>query len=158
MFASVDNETRATMGKWQKIDPVEIKVGDRVKLVDRYVSHGMKHRDEVRFPVRDVPIGGVNEYAALSEGRTWYVRRPKPAKPLTRPDEPPVGAFFRVDRTGEVFRAYGPQSNREYLGVGSPGIQRLWSRWDEITEPGDTITELVLVESQPTVMAMERES
>ena len=145
MFASVDNETRATMGKWQKIDPVEIKVGDRVKLVDRYVSHGMKHRDEVRFPVRDVPIGGVNEYAALSEGRTWYIRKPKKQKPLTRPDEPQPGTFFRVERTGSEYvrRSYGYQDLLSLLD----DSWTVWG-WDDITEPGDTITLLDLVERE----------
>ena len=73
---------------------------------------------------------------------------PEPPPP-TRPEEPPVGSFFRVDRSGDMYRAYGPIGpDRCYLGIGSGtgGAQRLWSDWEQLTEPGDTWTLLELRE------------
>ncbi len=187
--------------KWERIDPADVKVGDRVR------TNAIDKPDAYDFTVIERGRQWIGIFA-LGPDRTWYVRKPKPAKdtyyaeleaevkelkserdethaqlddamltvaeqrtniaslekairslnnyinrlesqkaePPTRPDEPPDGSFFRVDRTGELFRTYGPTGWREYLGVGSPGIQRLWSGWSEITEPGDTITMLELVE------------
>lgn len=198
------------MSKWKKVtDPATIKVGDQVKLADTWARVSGDGRKQLTFfTVESVSARVIDGYMHEANGRTWYVRKPKPAKdtyyaeleaevkelkaerdethaqlddamltvaeqrtniaslekairslnnyinrlesqkaePPTRPDEPPDGSFFRVDRTGELFRTYGPTGWREYLGVGSPGIQRLWSGWSEITEPGDTITRLELTE------------
>lgn len=143
--------------KWQRVDPGNIKVGDRVKYVDLWRANGERRRDVARLTVTDVGAGYVNTWAAIADGRTWYVRRPKHpklkatvwAEPLTRPDEPPVGTFFRVERTGETYWRHYPLSGDAYwhlVPFAECGVNPDWNRWDEITEPGDTITLLELVE------------
>jgi hypothetical protein len=61
---------------------------------------------------------------------------------LQRPDEPPVGSFFRVDRTGVEYVRVEKYGLRQYFLVAGLGH---WA-WDEITIPGDTITLLELTE------------
>ena len=73
---------------------------------------------------------------------------PKKPTPPTRPDEPPVGSFFRVDRTGGKFLSIEPNGDYRYLVLDRatddwPSDTR---PWDEITEPGDTIQMLELRE------------
>lgn len=124
--------------KWQRIDPAELKVGDRVK-----VKHDCGDYRETTFANvvhrSDVEIG-VGPYCFYPNQGTWYIRKPK-KKPLTRPDEPPVGTFFRVDRTG-----------RNYLRLNDDGYTYATGdttyAWQDITEPGDTITLLDLVERE----------
>jgi len=73
---------------------------------------------------------------------------PEEPTPPTRPDEPPVGTFFRVDRTGGKFLSIEPNGDYRYLVLDRatddwPSDTR---PWDEITEPGDTWTLLELRE------------
>ncbi len=77
---------------------------------------------------------------------------PKKPTPPTRPDEPPVGSFFRVDRTGIIYWKCGvdisfrrplPPYQQMIPPAPSPGAVK---RWELITEPGDTITMLELLE------------
>ena len=73
---------------------------------------------------------------------------PEEPTPPTRPDEPPVGSFFRVDRTGGKFLSIEPNGDYRYLVLDRatddwPSDTR---PWDEITEPGDTIKMLELRE------------
>jgi hypothetical protein len=78
---------------------------------------------------------------------TFYVRKPKKAKPPVRPDEPPVGSFFRVDRTGfEFWRFASMEDGYGYWQISPRSEEPDWERWDDITEPGDTITRLYLRE------------
>ena len=67
------------------------------------------------------------------------MNRPKP----TRPDEPPVGSFFRVG--GALSAAYRRHDKtiNGYFCITSPTG---WRNWHEITNPGDTITMLELRE------------
>ena len=135
MFASVDNETRATMGKWQKIDPAEIKVGDWVK-----VKHDCGEYKETTYAHVVHTDGyeiGVGPYCFYSNRGTWYIRKPK-LKPLTRPGEPPVGTFFRVDRTGADWLRLNADDYTEATG------DKTYA-WSFVTEPGDTIQLLKLV-------------
>ena len=65
----------------------------------------------------------------------------------TRPDEPPVGTFFRVDRTGfEFWRFASMEDGYGYWQISPRSEEPDWERWDDITEPGDTITRLYLRE------------
>ena len=136
------------MSKWQKIDPAEIKVGDLVKV--RHVSDAYEATTSaVATNVTDLQIG-VGPYNLYKNEGTWYIRKPKKAKPPTRPDEPPVGSFFRVDRTGGKFLAIEPNGDYRYLVLNRatddwPSDTR---PWDEITEPGDTLTMLELREEE----------
>lgn len=80
MFASVDNETRATMGKkWQKIDPAELKVGDQVKAKnceDGSVIMGRANRRELT----GLAVGQYWFTVSAEPHITWYVRKPKRVK------------------------------------------------------------------------------
>ncbi len=203
------------MGKWQKIDPAEIKVGDLVKV--RHVSDAYEATTSaVATNVTDLQIG-VGPYNLYKNEGTWYIAKPKKAKPdseladghsahhwrnrynkqldhnkqleasnagrrvkmqrlekeakdarrwvvewesryavlaasinelpkkptpPTRPDEPPVGSFFRVDRTGIEWVRVGTWIHGYQL-IPCDDEQR---SWETITEPGDTIQMLELRE------------
>jgi len=68
--------------KWVKVDPAEIKVGDRVRVVQKFTD---PKRTEVTVGrvrlVEDdymIEVGGI--YCYLKPVNiTWYVRKPKPA-------------------------------------------------------------------------------
>ena len=129
------------MGKWIKTDPATLKVGDEVRWVVE-ITGGRVIREVVVSEVcpRSIRLGLT--YIAPGNG-TWYIRKPKKAKPLTRPDEPPVGSFFRVG--GALSAAYRRHDKTidGYFCITSPTG---WRNWHEITEPGDTITMLELLE------------
>ena len=157
------------MSKWQKIDPDQIKVGDRVKV--RHVSDDYEETTSADVKhVTDLEIG-VGPYSLYKDKGTWYIAKPKKAKPElsptekawftmptisepytppfpppTRPDEPPVGSFFRVDRTGREFYRYPQVSLTHYFHLACDAGDRPWVAWADVTEPGDTITRLYLRE------------
>ncbi len=207
------------MSKWQKIDPAEIKVGDRVKCVDDSTDCVTTHSGIVADLEGGDIVVGVNGYIHPLAG-TWHIRKPKKAKPdseladghtahywrnrynkqldhnkqleasnagrkvkmqrlekeakdarrlvqewesryavlaasinelpeeptpPTRPDEPPVGSFFRVDRTASCYVRLSV-SRSHYYCIDSIKGEPSWCSWDDITEPGDTITMLELRE------------
>ena len=122
--------------KWMKVDPTTLKVGDEVRWVMK-ITGGRVIREVVVREVgpRSIRLGLA--YIAPGNG-TWFVRKPKKAKPPVRPDEPPVGSLFRINRTGNCYcRADGSKYVR------TDGFIP-WE-WVEITEPGDTIQLLKLV-------------
>lgn len=134
------------MSKWLKVDPTTLKVGDEVRWVVEITGGRV---------IREVVVGEVGPrfirlglaYIAPGNG-TWFVRKPKKAKPPTRPDEPPVGTFFRVDRTGfEFWRFASMEDGYGYWQISPRSEEPDWERWDDVTEPGDTITRLLLVEA-----------
>ena len=131
------------MSKWRKVSPDQIKAGDLVK-----VRHVMDDYEEttsaVATNVTDLEIG-VGPYSLYKDKGTWYIAKPKKAKPPTRPDEPPVGSFFRVDRTGREFYRYPQVSLTHYFHLACDAGDRPWVAWADVTEPGDTITRLLLV-------------
>ena len=201
------------MGKWQKIDPAEIKVGDRVRVKT------INQPDAYDFTVFERGATWIGVFATVNH-REWYIRKPKKAKPdseladghsahhwrnkynkqldhskqleasnagrkvkmqrlekeakdarrwvvewesryavlaasinelpeeptpPTRPDEPPVGSFFRVDRTASCYVRLSV-SRSHYYCIDSIKGEPSWCSWDEITEPGDTIQMLELRE------------
>jgi hypothetical protein len=130
------------MSKWIKTDPATLKVGDEVRWVVE-ITGGRVIREVVVSEVcpRSIRLGLT--YIAPGNG-TWYVRKPKKAKPPTRPDEPPVGSFFRVDRTGETCQRWGNSGGLYYLTLGD--LSGNIAEWNDITEPGDTWTLLELRE------------
>lgn len=65
---------------------------------------------------------------------------------LQRPAEPPVGTFSRVDRTDRLFYRFPTPSLTSYFHLTCDAGDRPWAAWMDITEPGDTITKLRLVE------------
>ena len=134
------------MTKWIKVDPATLTVGDEVRWVVE-ITGGRVIREVVVSEVcpRSIRLGLT--YIAPGNG-TWYVRKPKKAKPPTRPDEPPVGAFFRVDRTGREFYRYPQVSLTHYFHLACDAGDRPWVAWADVTEPGDTITLLDLVERE----------
>ncbi len=127
------------MSKWQKIDPDQIKVGDRVKCVDDSTDCVTTHSGIVTDLEGGDIVVGINGYIHPLTG-TWYIAKPKKAKPPTRPDEPPVGSFVRVDRTERAWLRLNEHDYTEATGD-------ITSAWASITEPGDTITRLSLVEA-----------
>ncbi len=122
--------------KWQRIDPAEIKVGDRVRQVDETSEYRQTISGVVTYVTpADIEMGG----ASLSPNiGTWYVRRPKPSRPLTRPDEPPVGTFFRVDRPGKVYIRRIEAQRYLPLNTGY-GEDQGYRHWNDITKPGDIV-------------------
>ena len=132
------------MSKWMKVDPATLKVGDEARWAVE-ISDGRVIREVVVREVgpRSIRLGLT--YIAPGNG-TWYVRKPKKAKPPTRPDEPPVGSFFRVDRTGREFYRYPQVSLTHYFHLACDAGDRPWVAWADVTEPGDTITMLELRE------------
>lgn len=158
------------MSKWMKVDPATLKVGDEVRWVVE-ITGGRVIREVVVSEVcpRSIRLGLT--YIAPGNG-TWYVRKPKKAKPElsptekawftmptisepytppfpppTRPDEPPVGSFFRVDRTGELYlRMHEGNGDYGYVSLLGDREGDLCT-WTDITDHGDTITRLLLVEA-----------
>lgn len=230
------------MSKWQKISPDQIKAGDLVK-----VRHAMGDYEETTSAVANYVTDqeiGVGPYNLYKDQGTWYIAKPKKAKPFppagfapdatnasddtepwhnadmwcdeyikevsrnrqlvadttdlrvkiqetearlkitydnlqdayatiddqaaeiekwktkavalakqmradkrdaepTRPDEPPVGSFFRVDRTGIQYVRIQKYNLKEYFVVSELGNYT----WEFITEPGDTLTMLFLTEA-----------
>ena len=91
-----------------------------------------------------------NKYAVLAASINEVPDEPSPP---TRPDEPPVGSFFRVERTGNTYLrrvCQGGNCVADYLLVegwhDGYGPSRT-GHWEAFTEPGDTITRLLLVEA-----------
>ena len=101
------------MSKWQKIDPDQIKVGDRVKCVDDSTDCVTTHSGIVADLEGGDIVVGINGYIHPLTG-TWYIAKPKKAKPPTRPDEPPVGSFFRVDRTASCYVRFSVSRSHYY--------------------------------------------
>ena len=132
--------------KWMKVDPATLKVGDEVRWVMAITGGRVIREVAVReVGPRSIRLGLA--YIAPSNG-TWFIRKPKKAKPPVRPDEPPVGSFFRVDRTGfEFWRFASMEDGYGYWQISPRSEEPDWERWDDITEPGDTITRLLLVEA-----------
>jgi len=196
------------MSKWIKVDPATLKVGDEVRMVDAFSMFQISGKTS---PSKiGICVGGI-DFTEAPECRTWFVRKPKKAKPepdlveghdakfwfgrwekqlnhneqlqaekntelanlrkvlaqaqnsnspsnvnplaafyrpyRTRPDEPPVGTFFRVDRTGfEFWRFASMEDGYGYWQISPRSEEPDWERWDDITEPGDTITRLYLRE------------
>ena len=130
--------------KWMKVDPATLKVGDEVRWVVE-ITGGRVIRE---VAVREIAPDGIRlglAWAGRNMG-TFYVRKMKKAKPLTRPDEPPVGSFFRVDRTGELYlRMHEGNGDYGYVSLLGDREGDLCT-WTDITEPGDTITRLYLRE------------
>ena len=132
------------MSKWMKVDPATLKVGDEVRWVMAITGGRVIREVAVReVGPRSIRLG----FAYIAPGNgTWYVRKPKKAKPPVRPDEPPVGSFFRVDRTGREFYRYPQVSLTHYFHLACDAGDRPWVAWADVTEPGDTITLLELTE------------
>ena len=106
----------------------------------------MQRLEKEAKDARHSEIKWASRYAALAASINELPKKPTPP---TRPDEPPVGSFFRVDRTGGKFLSIEPNGDYRYLVLDRatddwPSDTR---PWDEITEPGDTITRLSLVEA-----------
>ena len=132
------------MSKWMKVDPATLKVGDEVRMVDAFSMFQISGKTS---PSKiGICVGGI-DFTEAPECRTWYIAKPKKAKPPTRPDEPPVGSFFRVDRTGREFYRYPQVSLTHYFHLACDAGDRPWVAWADVTEPGDTITRLLLVEA-----------
>jgi len=85
-----------------------------------------------------------DKYAVLAASINEVPDEPSPP---TRPDEPPVGSFFRVDRTGELYlRMHEGNGDYGYVSLLGDREGDLCT-WTDITDHGDTITRLLLVEA-----------
>ena len=133
------------MSKWQKVDPATLKVGDEVRWIVE-ITGGRVIRE---VAVREIAPDGIRlglAWAGRNMG-TFYVRKPKKAKPPVRPDEPPVGLIFRVDRTGELYlRMHEGNGDYGYVSLLGDREGDLCT-WTDITDHGDTITRLLLAEA-----------
>ena len=136
--------------KWMKVDPTTLKVGDRFKAVkirgdhSKIVATGVVEDNDFEF------LYDTTSCHWFIDNYQWYIRsnEPKKAKPPTRPDEPPVGAFFRVDRTGELYlRMHEGNGDYGYVSLLGDREGDLCT-WTDITDHGDTITLLDLVERE----------
>ena len=93
---------------------------------------------------RHSEIKWASRYAALAASINELPKKPTPP---TRPDEPPVGSFFRVDRTGELYlRMHEGNGDYGYVSLLGDREGDLCT-WTDITDHGDTITRLLLVEA-----------
>ena len=134
------------MSKWEPIDPADISLGDKVRQVTTTPDYRQVVTGVVTYMNSDeIDFGGASLMPSIG---TWYIRKPKKAKPLTRPDEPPVGTFFRVDRngSGNSYRRVENPLNPNvtlYISFSTPGVTL---HWEDITKPGDTWTLLELRE------------
>jgi len=129
------------MSKWRKVSPDQIKAGDLVKV--RHVSDDYEETTSaVATNVTDLEIG-VGPYSLYKDKGTWYIAKPKKSKPLTRPDEPPVGTFFRVDRRPLTTYRRVDNALNGYICVTTPSS---WLNWNNIVDLGDTIKMLELRE------------
>ncbi len=85
-----------------------------------------------------------DKYAVLAASINEVPDEPSPP---TRPDEPPVGLIFRVDRTGELYlRMHEGNGDYGYVSLLGDREGDLCT-WTDITDHGDTITRLLLVEA-----------
>ena len=118
------------MGKWEPVNPADLKPGDKVKAI----SSGGKVSGLV-------DVTDSNGYVLIRFGKLFYLRsdfrdvqwfRRKPAKP-TRPAEPPAGTVVRNMVTGRVGWCDDDQTWRWYVG----GVG--WRNWKDWIVPGDTI-------------------
>ena len=120
------------MGKWEKVEPSMLKVGDEFKLVVATTEvRGVVADDSDCTYVIDRNLEGWKR----SQFQAKWFRR-KPAKP-TRPAEPPAGTVVKKVSTGEV----GVRSFHELCPwsiVRSGGVHA-WDSWDDWIAPGDAI-------------------
>ena len=129
------------------------------KLLEAAAPHIAAHA--LRQAARMIEPGKVRPAAAISSFRYGDLMRlaeqeleniefllgEEQPSPPTRPDEPPVGSFFRVERTGfEFWRFASMEDGYGYWQISPRSEEPDWERWDDITEPGDTITLLELTE------------
>jgi len=130
--------------KWQKTDPADVNLSDEVRVVEEGEGVNVVYTGTITA-LYDDEVEMVDTRIRHDQG-TWYIRKPKKQKPLTRPTGPPVGTIFRVDRTGETFIG-----KTELPGLAAKQYHYLdadkgWDLWSDIAEPGDTITLLELTE------------
>jgi len=113
---------RSTSGRNQKMQRLEKEVNDARKDAQYWQD----------------------KYAVLAASINEVPDEPSPP---TRPDEPPVGSFFRVDRTGELYlRMHEGNGDYGYVSLLGDREGDLCT-WTDITDHGDTITRLLLVEA-----------
>ena len=68
----------STMSKWMKVDPATLKVGDEVRMVDAFSMFQISGKTS---PSKiGICVGGI-DFTEAPECRTWFVRKPKKAKP-----------------------------------------------------------------------------
>ena len=66
------------MSKWMKVDPATLKVGDEVRMVDAFSMFQISGKTS---PSKiGICVGGI-DFTEAPECRTWFVRKPKKAKP-----------------------------------------------------------------------------
>ncbi len=66
------------MSKWIKVDPATLKVGDEVRMVDAFSMFQISGKTS---PSKiGICVGGI-DFTEAPECRTWFVRKPKKAKP-----------------------------------------------------------------------------
>lgn len=128
------------------------------KLLEAAAPHIAAHA--LRQAARMIEPGKVRPAAAISSFRYGDLMRlaeqeleniefllgEEQPSPPTRPDEPPVGSFFRVDRTGELYlRMHEGNGDYGYVSLLGDREGDLCT-WTDITDHGDTITMLELRE------------
>lgn len=127
--------------KPKHIDPGDIKVGDRVQPVDIFVGKRIPFEPFTVHLIQDRELNG--EWGTDVVDREWFlIHRPERALP----EEPEVGQFFRVDRTGDIYHRGLVDADNEYLFLNRYDGAGYWYKFCEIVSPGDTITLLELTE------------
>ena len=116
--------------------------GFDIARVDRAERHRQRLEKEVNDARKDAQYWQ-DKYAVLAASINEVPDEPSPP---TRPDEPPVGSFFRVDRTGELYlRMHEGNGDYDYVSLLGDREGDLCA-WTDITDHGDTITMLELRE------------
>lgn len=121
------------MGKWQPVQPSELKVGDEFKLVvaTTEVRGVVADASDCTYVI-DENLEGWNRVQCQAK---WFRR--KPAKP-TRPTEPPTGTVVRKVSTGEVgVRDTDPDKPWNLHNAG--GFYIGPDDWGDWIKPGDEI-------------------
>jgi len=135
------HDAKFWFGRWEK----QLNHNEQLQAVNSGRRVKMQRLEKEVNDARKYAQYWQDKYAVLAASINEVPDEPTPP---TRPDEPPVGSFFRVDRTGGKFLSIEPNGDYRYLVLDRatddwPSDTR---PWDEITEPGDTITMLELRE------------
>ena len=133
------HDAKFWFGRWEK----QLNHSEQLQAVNSGRRVKMQRLEkEVKDACKDTQYWQ-NKYAVLAASANDLPEKPKP---LTRPDEPPVGSFFRVDRTGELYlRMHEGNGDYGYVSLLGDREGDLCT-WTDITDHGDTITLLYLRE------------
>lgn len=129
------------MGKWEKVDPTDLKPGDKVKCVELIDGHEVTLSGSVvATQGREVHLGAgvwVKPRTPIFQTEhkvEWFRRKPKPP---TRPVEPSAGTVVRNVRTGEQAARYADFEGWWFVHKDDRFVGN--KHWNDFVAPGDEI-------------------